>query len=84
MFSDYPNMESWLQAQEGMSITFHARLREVGRDKAEIISITDLKAKTRAFESTVRFQHVRGIIAEIKAGNAEIKNMLATIIAKLG
>ena len=112
MFSDYPNIESRLRAQEAMSTMFHAQLHEIKAqmqtfessvnerfDRFEQSVNAQFKAVDKRFDQfdqavSAQFDHVYGEFADLKADVAEIrnrlahtteiKNMLATLIAKLG
>ena len=99
MASYMPDMEARMRAQEAMSTMMHAQLQKLERDKAESTTITEVKAEVVAtrtqmhtFEESVekrfesvdqRFEHVYEELADIKANTVEIRDLLASLVAKM-
>ena len=85
MANYFPDHESRLRAQEGQSLLLNARLYELDRNKAEASAITEVKTEVQKLaESTdKRFEHVYGELADIKANTVEIRNLLASLVARL-
>lgn len=99
MSSNFPDLESRMRAQEAMSTILHAQVYGMQRDKADSAAVTEVKeavteVKTEVvtlrtdlntFQSSVdqRFDHVYGELADLKSNMIEIRDLLATLIAKL-
>ena len=81
--SELPKLRARVSAQERQALAAAARIEEVAETIGE--QITDIKTSIEVLSQSVdhRFEHVYGELADIKADTAEIRNLLATLVARL-
>ena len=80
---ELPKLRARVSAQERQALAAAARIEEVAETIGE--QITDMKTSIEVLSQSVdhRFQHVYGELADIKADTAEIRNLLASLVARL-
>jgi chromosome segregation ATPase len=86
MSAELSKLRARVSAQERQAIAAAARIEEVAQDVESIAGqVAEVKASIEALSQSVdrRFEHVYGELADIKANTVEIRDLLASLIARL-
>jgi chromosome segregation ATPase len=86
MSTELSKVRARVSAQERQALATAARIEEVAQDVESIAGqVAGVKASVETLSQNVdrRFEHVYGELADIKANTIEIRNLLASLVARL-